>query len=290
MVLSMTGFGKASASNDSFKVTVEIKSLNSRNADIKIKAPGEFRNKEFEIRTQITDGLQRGKIDLSIEVEKLTGSEEVRINEERFYQNFETLKLMAEKTSSNSSDIFSLALKMPDVIESRNEELNPTLWGLTNKVIADAIVKLNEFRASEGNNLEVDMINRVAEIESSLSQIETLAPERAKVVEDRLQQKIEEIVEFSDNDKSRLHQEVIYYLEKYDINEEVVRLKSHCNYFKETLNAGNGQGKKLGFIGQEMGREINTIGSKANHAEIQRLVVQMKDELEKVKEQSLNVL
>lgn len=290
MVLSMTGFGKASASDDSFKVTVEIKSLNSRNADIKIKAPGEFRNKEFEIRTQITDGLQRGKIDLSIEVEKLTGSEEIRINQERFFQNFETLKLMAEKTGSNSSDVFSLALKMPDVIESRNEELNPSLWGLTNKVIADAIVKLNEFRASEGNNLEVDMINRVAEIESSLSQIETLAPERAKVVEDRLQQKIEEIVEFSDNDKSRLHQEVIYYLEKYDINEEVVRLKSHCNYFRETLNAGNGQGKKLGFIGQEMGREINTIGSKANHAEIQRLVVEMKDELEKVKEQSLNVL
>jgi uncharacterized protein (TIGR00255 family) len=290
MVLSMTGFGKAAASDNSFKVTVEIKSLNSRNADIKIKAPGEFRNKEFEIRTQITDGLQRGKIDLSIEVEKLTGSEEVRINEERFYQNFETLKLMAEKTGSNSSDVFSLALKMPDVIESRNEELNPSLWGLTNKVIAEAIVKLNEFRASEGNNLEEDMLNRVAEIENSLAQIELLAPERAKTVEERLQQKIEEITEFSDNDKSRLHQEVIYYLEKYDINEEVVRLKSHCNYFKETLKAGNGQGKKLGFIGQEMGREINTIGSKANHAEIQRLVVQMKDELEKVKEQSLNVL
>ena len=286
----MTGFGKAAASDNSFKVTVEIKSLNSRNADIKIKAPGEFRNKEFEIRTQITDGLQRGKIDLSIEVEKLTGSEEVRINEERFYQNFETLKLMAEKTGSNSSDVFSLALKMPDVIESRNEELNPSLWGLTNKVIAEAIVKLNEFRASEGNNLEEDMLNRVAEIENSLAQIELLAPERAKTVEERLQQKIEEITEFSDNDKSRLHQEVIYYLEKYDINEEVVRLKSHCNYFKETLKAGNGQGKKLGFIGQEMGREINTIGSKANHAEIQRLVVQMKDELEKVKEQSLNVL
>ena len=283
MVLSMTGFGKAAASDNSFKVTVEIKSLNSRNADIKIKAPGEFRNKEFEIRTQITDGLQRGKIDLSIEVEKLTGSEEVRINEERFYQNFETLKLMAEKTGSNSSDVFSLALKMPDVIESRNEELNPSLWGLTNKVIAEAIVKLNEFRASEGNNLEEDMLNRVAEIENSLAQIELLAPERAKTVEERLQQKIEEITEFSDNDKSRLHQEVIYYLEKYDINEEVVRLKSHCNYFKETLKAGNGQGKKLGFIGQEMGREINTIGSKANHAEIQRLVVQMKDELEKVK-------
>jgi len=290
MVLSMTGFGKAAASDNSFKVTVEIKSLNSRNADIKIKAPGEFRNKEFEIRTQITDGLQRGKIDLSIEVEKLTGSEEVRINEERFYQNFETLKLMAEKTGSNSSNVFSLALKMPDVIESRNEELNPSLWGLTNKVIAEAIVKLNEFRASEGNNLEEDMLNRVAEIENSLAQIELLAPERAKTVEERLQQKIEEITEFSDNDKSRLHQEVIYYLEKYDINEEVVRLKSHCNYFKETLKAGNGQGKKLGFIGQEMGREINTIGSKANHAEIQRLVVQMKDELEKVKEQSLNVL
>lgn len=290
MVLSMTGFGKAAASDNSFKVTVEIKSLNSRNADIKIKAPGEFRNKEFEIRTQITDGLQRGKIDLSIEVEKLTGSEEVRINEERFYQNFETLKLMAEKTGSNSSDVFSLALKMPDVIESRNEELNPSLWGLTNKVIAEAIVKLNEFRASEGNNLEEDMLNRVAEIENSLAQIELLAPERAKTVEERLQQKIEEITEFSDNDKSRLHQEVIYYLEKYDINEEVVRLKSHCNYFKETLKAGNGQGKKLGFIGQEMGREINTIGSKANHAEIQRLVVEMKDEMEKVKEQSLNVL
>ena len=197
---------------------------------------------------------------------------------------------MAEKTGSNSSDVFSLALKMPDVIESRNEELNPSLWGLTNKVIAEAIVKLNEFRASEGNNLEEDMLNRVAEIENSLAQIELLAPERAKTVEERLQQKIEEITEFSDNDKSRLHQEVIYYLEKYDINEEVVRLKSHCNYFKETLKAGNGQGKKLGFIGQEMGREINTIGSKANHAEIQRLVVQMKDELEKVKEQSLNVL
>jgi len=290
MVLSMTGFGKATLTDDFFKVTVEAKSLNSRNADIKIKAPGEFRNKEFEIRTQLTAGLQRGKIDLSIDVEKLSGSEEIRINKERFFENFEVLKALAEKTYTNTNDLFALALKMPDVIESRNEELNPSLWSLTSKVIENAVLKLNEFRATEGKNLENDMLFRVEEIENALSKIEVLAPERAKIVEERLQQKIEEISEFNETDKSRLHQEVVYYMEKYDINEEVVRLKSHCDYFKETLNAPNGQGKKLGFIGQEMGREINTIGSKANHAEIQKLVVEMKDELEKIKEQSLNIL
>lgn len=289
MVLSMTGFGKDEQTNAQYKVTVEAKSLNSRNADIKIKAPAEFRNNEFEIRNIVTAALQRGKIDVVIDVVKLTDAETAQINEDRFIANYNLLKKLATQTQS-STDVFSLALKMPEVIESRTEALQPELWQLAIEALHNALKNLNNFRKEEGATLVSDFYNRLQAIEASLLKVEQLAPERIKAVEDRLAQKIDELNTLNTDDKSRLHQEVVFYLEKFDINEEIVRLKSHCNYLKQTLAEEESQGKKIGFIAQEMGREINTIGSKANHAEIQKLVVMMKDELEKIKEQSLNVL
>lgn len=291
MVLSMTGFGKAEATDDFRKISIELKSLNSRNADIKLKFPPSFRKKEFELRTLISKKLTRGKIDVTIELDELQADNKVVINEEKFKLYYDALSKLIATTSEPATNLFALALKMPEVIEAKPEDhLSDNEWQLAQKVLDGAMNDLNLFRQQEGEALAKDLKERVNSIVQNMETIEKIAPERAKIVEERLTQKIEELKELSNEDKERMHQEVVYYLEKYDINEEIVRLRNHCKYFNETLLGKESNGKKLGFIAQEMGREINTIGSKANHSEIQKLVVNMKDELEKIKEQSLNVL
>lgn len=290
MILSMTGFGKAQREFESKTITVEVKSLNSRNADIKLRLPNHYREKELVIRNTLVKALDRGKIDFSLSVHDQEGTVHATINKARFLAYFSELKGLAEQTHTTQDDLFGLALKMPEVIESNEEELNEKEWEQALEVIHVALKNLSEFRAREGRELEDDFNDRNQAILTALEKVEQLAPERAQSVETRLQGKLEELKTLDGADRQRMQQEIVYYLEKYDINEEIVRLKSHCSHFSDTVKEPNSQGKKLGFISQEMGREINTIGSKANHAEIQQLVVSMKDELEKIKEQVLNIL
>lgn len=289
MIHSMTGFGKAEGTVNNKKITIEVKSLNSKTADIKLRFPSAYREKELVIRNLISKQLERGKIDLNIHVEDHDSTPNTTINEDKFLAYYNQLKTLSAKVDARP-ELFNTALRMPEVIESMEEGLNKEEWLVTETVILDAISKLQEFRLAEGTRLNDDFTDRLNAISKQLERIEKLAPERAESVKARMEQKLSDLGALDENDRGRMQQEIVYYLEKYDLNEEIVRLKSHLLYFNETVTEKVAQGKKLGFISQEMGREINTIGSKANHAEIQKLVVVMKDELEKIKEQALNVL
>lgn len=288
----MTGYGLSSLETDSLSISVEIKSLNSKFQDINLKLPREYAEKELEVRNILGNSLERGKIGLFVEVDhKGEAKPAVQINKELVKQYYKDLKETADLVGATDTDLLKVALTMPKAINAEDfSEDAVREWELISKVLQEAIKKCEEFRVSEGKNLEGKLESYILRIESLLKHVDEADPQRIRNVRERIQNHLAEYQIGEQVDKNRFEQELIYYIEKLDISEEKVRLKSHLHYFLETMKAQDANGKKLGFIAQEIGREINTIGSKANDASIQRFVVEMKEELEKIKEQSLNIL
>ena len=287
MILSMTGFGKAETNAHNKKFTVEIKSLNSKQIDMNVRLPSSYRDKELNIRKLLSTELSRGKIDCSLFIE-YTGTEKTaNINAEVVKKYYHDLKNIA-KELNNNDELMSTIMRMPEVMKVEKEEIDPQEWETIESLIQQASNALTQFRKDEGQSLAQDFILRIENIRSLMHCIEKEEHQRVANIKEHIVEKLGELK--SDVDENRLEQELIYYLEKLDVTEEIVRLSNHLNYFLETMNSDTSEGKKLGFICQEIGREVNTIGSKSNNAEMQQQVVQMKDELEKIKEQILNVL
>jgi uncharacterized protein (TIGR00255 family) len=285
MIQSMTGFGKASLQLPTKKITVEIKSLNSKGLDLNVRMPSVFREMELGLRNKIALKLERGKIDFSLFVEA-TGEEtssKINVPIVKAY-----IKQMREVVEGDETELLKMAVRMPDALKTEREEIDENDWSQIQGVIDEALQNIYNFRVSEGVSLEKEFLVRITNILSLMNQAVALDGERIQTVKTRLLASIEELK--VNVDENRFEQELIFYLEKMDITEEQVRLQTHLNYFLETVAGTEANGRKLGFITQEMGREINTMGSKSNHATMQKLVVQMKDELEKIKEQVLNVL
>ncbi len=287
MIHSMTGFGKAELVLDEKKINVEIRSLNSKQADINTRISSVYREKELEVRKLLTKELQRGKIDFALYAENISSSSNVQVNSELIESYQSQLKELS--FINDNSDFLSVVMRMPDVLINEKPVLDENEWKDISLTIKDAISKFKEFRNQEGAAMGEELANRVNAIKNELVKVEDFEEERILKVKDRLKENLDKL-EDSNVDQNRFEQEIIYYLEKFDVTEEKVRLANHCDYFLQTMELAEGQGKKLGFICQEMGREINTLGSKANHQEIQKIVVDMKDNLEKIKEQVLNVL
>jgi len=285
MIQSMTGYGKSIVQLPSKKVTVEIKSLNSKNLDLNARVPSTYREKELLLRNRISKSLTRGKVDFSLFVEITGETTNIQVNETIVKQYIDQLKSVVD---GDTTELLKMAVRMPDALKTEREEIDESEFSKILEAVDDALVAINNYRTDEGKALEKDFEHRADNISSLLAQVIELDPQRMDNVKERLRKAISELKETVD--ENRFEQELIYYLEKYDITEETVRLKNHLDYFNETLSHKDSNGKKLGFISQELGREINTIGSKANFAPMQQLVVQMKDELEKIKEQALNVL
>ena len=294
MIKSMTGYGKAVLDITGRKLTIEIKTLNSKQLDLNLKIPGYFRDKEWEVRGLLTQRFERGKIDFFIGTEVTGEMLSYSINRSLAKKYHEELKTLASELQETSTEeLLSIVLKMPDVMQTSRDELSDHDWVSIAAAIDDAMAQTDNFRINEGQVLDEDMKGRVNGILQLLEAIEPYEKRRIIDLRERLLRdfsKYKGDFNGSAPDQNRFEQELIYYLEKLDITEEKVRLLKHCHYFLETLTEAVSQGKKLGFVTQEMGREINTIGSKANDAEIQKIVVQMKDELEKIKEQLGNIL
>lgn len=290
MLYSMTGFSSADAESQDHRIKVEIRTLNSKFLDLNLKLPRELMERELEIKSLLGLHLKRGKINLSIELIPLdTGEPTVNINKALFKSYYENFRQLAEEVDANPKDLFRLALHSPDVIHS--DDIGDRVdWEKVHSAMLDAIGKCNQFRVQEGNALQKKLVEYTNAIRHGLVEVTRQDPQRLKQVRERLFSGMEELREKVQVDQNRFEQELIYYIEKLDISEEKVRLGRHLDYFLEVLRNGEMQGKKLGFISQEIGREINTIGAKANDAVIQRAVIQMKDELEKIKEQSMNIL
>jgi uncharacterized protein (TIGR00255 family) len=287
----MTGFGRTVTEFKNKRFIIDVKSLNSRNTDINTRIPLYFKEKEISIRNLLSKELVRGKIDFTISVE-VHGNETVeQLNEDLLVAYYKRLKNIAENYSIPlGNEILSSLVKFPDVFKSNVEELNEDEWEIVFNGVNDAIISCTDFRIKEGEMLQNDILQKNTAILELLEKVSQYEKERIVMIKEKLKQNIAELSNGVGVDANRYEQEIIFYLEKLDINEEKVRLKKHCEYFVETVYNEKFAGKKLGFISQEMGREINTLGSKAHHAEIQKIVVMMKDELEKIKEQLLNVL
>ncbi len=281
----MTGYGKSVIQLPTKKITVEIKSLNSKNLDLNTRVPSSYREKELEIRKLISKSLVRGKVDFNLYVEITGEKTNAKVNEGVVKQYMNQLKNISSITEL---ELLKMAVRMPDSMKIEREEINTDEFKSILKGVNEALTAINLYRSDEGEVLENDFNIRIKNISKLLIKVIAVDSDRMTIVKDRLRKAVEDLKEAID--KNRFEQELIYYLEKYDITEEKVRLENHLNYFNEALNSSDSNGKKIGFICQEIGREINTIGSKSNHAPMQQLVVQMKDELEKIKEQSLNVL
>jgi len=290
MIRSMTGFGKCDADLPGKKLSVEIRTLNSKQSDINVKMPWLYKEKEIEIRNMLSKTLERGKVDFSLFVDIMGDQTVPKINKEVVKNYYSQLTDVAGELYIDSPDqLLSIIMKLPDTLRSEKEQLNEDEWNTLQKLIIDALKMVDQFRIEEGRALLVDISNHIKNIESLLKEIEPFDEERIKTIKERILA-AQKQSGTNDIDMNRFEQELIYYLEKLDLNEEKVRLGKHCEYFIETASSPESNGKKLGFISQEIGREINTIGSKANNASIQKIVVRMKDELEKIKEQVLNIL
>lgn len=286
----MTGFGKVTAELPSQKVTVEIKSLNSKQLDLSTRIPAVYKDKEMELRSELLQWLERGKVEFSIYVEYLGGNTPTHINLPVVESYYGQIKEIADKLSiALPADWFQTLLRMPDAIKNDMEEPDEEEWNAVHDAVKRAVKQLQEFRIQEGAMLQKLFEQKIANIAALLEKVADYETERIDKIKTRITDALQKIENF-DYDKNRFEQEMIYHIEKLDINEEKNRLDNHLKYFLSTMESGHGQGKKLGFIAQEMGREINTLGSKSNHAEMQKIVVQMKDELEQIKEQVLNVL
>ncbi len=285
MIQSMTGFGKYTTQLPAKKIIIEIKSLNSRNLDISARMPVAYREKELELRKKLSDTLKRGKIDLGIYLEYTGEETSAEVNEGAVKHYMSQLRKIAD---GDDLKLMEMALRLPDSMQTDRDTLEDEEYEALKKTLTGALDEVVKFRKQEGKKLEVDFLSRIESIRELLNQVEAMDKDRLGTIRDRLDKAVSELkVEV---DANRFEQELTYYLEKYDITEEKVRLTNHLDYFVESINSADSNGKKLGFISQEIGREINTIGSKANYAPMQQIVVQMKDELEKIKEQMLNVL
>ena len=282
----MTGFGKASLQLPTKKITVEIKSLNSKGLDLNTRMPSIYREMELGLRNQLSQRLERGKIDFSLYIE-ITGEEtssKINVPIVKGYIN----QMKAVIPNADETELMKMAVRMPDALKTERDEIDETEWKQIQTVIDDATNNIAQFRIDEGVSLEKEFLHRIANIMTLMNDAVAFDAERIDTIKNRLRTALDELQ--MNVDENRFEQELIFYLEKYDITEEKVRLENHLNYFIETLAGTEANGRKLGFITQEMGREINTMGSKSNHSEMQKLVVMMKDELEKIKEQVLNVL
>ncbi|MGB5362835.1 MAG: YicC/YloC family endoribonuclease [Aureibaculum sp.] len=285
MIRSMTGYGKAILELPRKKISIEIKTLNSKNLDLNVRLPSCYREKELELRSKLSQLLVRGKVDFSIFIDTNGGETTTTINKEVINNYIDQLREIAITSPENTLEI---AMRLPDALKSEREELDENEWIEIEKTINKAVAEVNQFRSDEGMVLKQDFSDRIKTIQKLSEQVVELDKERLKLVREKLEKSIADIKQ--NVDENRFEQELIYYLEKLDITEEKVRLNNHLDYFLQELTSDVSNGKKLGFISQEIGREINTLGSKSNFAPMQQVVVQMKDELEKIKEQLLNVL
>ena len=289
MLQSMTGFGSASIDSELGKISIDIKSLNSKTLDLNYSLNPMFRNIESDIRSILTTGLKRGKIDFKINFKIFENSFSSSLNHDVIKSYIKDLKEITPGTLIDDAELLKIAVTLPNSIENNRSEFDQKLLESVKELVKKTIKKVTDFRVQEGKSMELDLVGNIDTIQKKLLDIEELVPERMSLIKKRLNKKLESLK--IEVDQNRFEQELIYYLEKIDINEEIVRLKNHLNYFKTTLNESQiEKGKKLTFISQEMGREINTIGSKYNNLPMQQLVVEMKNELEKIKEQLLNVL
>ena len=287
----MTGYGKAECILPDKKLTIEIKSLNSKQMDTNTRLPSLYKEKELEIRQQISTELERGKVECSFYYELSEDAASGTINAPVVKSYYEQLyKISGELGLEASMELLTTVMRMPDTLRNEKPELKENEWGSVRAALKQAIAHVNEFRNQEGKSLDTDLRQRVEAISQKLISLEKYEEERIAQIRERIGNNLAAYLKKEDLDENRFEQELIFYIEKLDVSEEKVRLSNHCKYFLETMEDQKPAGKKLGFISQEMGREINTLGSKANHAEIQKLVVEMKDELERIKEQILNVL
>lgn len=286
MIQSMTGYGKSVIQLPTKKISIEIKSLNSKNLDLNTRIPSMYREKELGVRKRIASKLIRGKVDFSLYIEATGEETSTQINTTLVKQYIEQLKAVVN--NADDTEYLKMAVRMPDALTTEREEIDEQEWHEISNTIDLSLEKIIEYRLDEGITLETDFIGRIKSISNLLDEVITMDPDRIDGVRERLAKGISDIKEKVDD--NRFEQELVYYIEKFDITEEKVRLENHLEYFQKALQSEDSNGKKLGFISQEMGREINTIGSKSNYAPMQKLVVQMKDELEKIKEQLLNVL
>ncbi len=285
MILSMTGFGRAETVYKGKKITVDIKSLNSKNFDLNVKVPLRYKEKEFDIRKLLNDKILRGKVDCYINCESLEENNDAKINQD-VVKNYMT-QLREVGSDAPEFELLKMAVRMPDVLSTKSSELEDDEWKALLEVVQESVDRFIEFRQTEGNQLAEEIEKIVQNIEYNLSEVAQYEEERIQPIKDRY---LSALKNFENVDETRYYQEMVYFVEKLDISEEKVRLSQHIKYYLEVMKNEDFNGKKLGFIAQEMGREINTLGSKANHSEIQKLVVEMKDDLEKIKEQTLNVL
>lgn len=292
MIKSMTGYGMAVSENDNIKVTTEVKSLNSKFLDLNLRLPKEFSDKEVEVRNLVSSILERGKINVNVDIqEKGDPKPSVSVNRGLVKQYYNDLLETSQMLGANSTDLLRIALTMPKAINTEMENTDTSKdWETIASSLKGAFEKCSDFREQEGSELSIKLKDYIQKIEVSLQKVDDFDPQRIQAIRERIQNHFEEYKQAEAIDSNRFEQELIFYIEKLDISEEKVRLKAHLKYFLETMDAPEGNGKKLGFIAQEIGREINTIGSKANDANIQRNVVDMKEELEKIKEQVLNIL
>jgi len=290
MIKSMTGFGKVTAELPSKKVTVEIKALNSKQLDLSTRIPVVYKEKEMEIRSLLLQSLERGKVEFGIYIEYIGRDVPTQINPIAIENYYKQINEVAERLSIPvPNDWFQILLRMPEVIRNESVELDETEWGVVLDTVKAAIKQLDGFRKQEGAMLQDLLKDKIKKIATLLLEVDKYEGERLEKIKTRITDNLEKIAT-TDYDKNRFEQEMIYYIEKLDVNEEKSRLDNHLKYFVSTMEDGSAQGKKLGFISQEIGREVNTLGSKSNHAEMQKIVVHMKDELEQIKEQVLNVL
>ncbi|MFD2529636.1 MULTISPECIES: YicC/YloC family endoribonuclease [Polaribacter] len=288
MIQSMTGYGKAVLQLPTKKVTIEIKSLNSKNLDLNVRIPSYYKEKELPVRKKLAAALVRGKVDFSIFVEMTADETSTTVNHGVVKEYIQQLRNVVQTGSTDDVELLKMAVRMPDALKTEREELDENEWNLIDEHIDVAIKEIVQYRTDEAASLEIDFKQRIANIKMYLEEVKALDGDRIANVKARLKKAIDDLK--VDTDENRFEQELIYYLEKLDINEEKVRLANHLDYFLETLATPDSNGKKLGFVIQEMGREINTTGSKANFAPMQKAVIQMKNELEQIKEQILNVL
>ena len=287
----MTGYGKAECLLPDKKITIEVRSLNSKQTDINIRLPLPYREKEPEIRQSIAARLQRGKVECSMYCEWNDDATQGAINEAVVKNYYEQLRRISEELDLEPSpELLCTVMRLPDTIKNEKSALNDAEWEEVSKKLDEALHQVDRFRIQEGEAMENDLLERIRVISGKIPGVETFEEERVERIRQRIGNNLRALLEKEKIDENRFEQELILYLEKFDISEEKVRLKNHCDYFLQTMKEANSNGKKLGFISQEMGREINTLGSKANHTGIQRLVVEMKDELEKIREQIFNIL
>jgi uncharacterized protein (TIGR00255 family) len=288
---SMTGYGKAICSLPGKKITIEIKSINSKQLDISLRLPPVYRDKDADIRSLASKVLERGKIEIFISVESLTGDTNYSLNKELAKRYFNDLKQLSEELGlPMTDDVLAVLMRMPDVVKTQSEEAGEEEWLQIALAVEKAVGEVNAFRKIEGAALRGDMLDRIEIIQNNIPRIEAFEKERLEQIRRRIMSNISAFMEQEKIDTNRFEQELIYYMEKIDFTEEKVRLQKHCDYFILTMSEHAANGRKLGFITQEIGREINTLGSKANDAGIQKIVIEMKDEMEKIKEQLLNVL